>query len=383
MMENELGWKNYVAIREHLVEKDLLLEETSDYWSEESSSIEYMLNATPEIISRIRDHTHWLTGVRSYDYKKHHQHREELFVSKYRRLRDLSKDLDFFGETGILGDFGFEIDGQLVNLDTLKYFESIVSLSLTGELDRLINYEKPVILEIGAGWGGLLAMVKNYITNSQLVVVDLPFSLLFSATYLPTAFPHASVGFFGSSDFTGNEDLLFLTPTQFRDWKPRNINLAINTVSFQEMTSHQIKEYASQLLSKSCSVLYSHNMSVSPNNKISESVEECLSTWPYQFEVEVLPIDYTRLKYQNDSEFELDIKNRNVVIYFILKFFQKFLNRLGLRIQKRLLKYFTYLARPELCVFLFPKISHRSNSVHSSRYKHIFFYSNLEFSFLK
>jgi putative sugar O-methyltransferase len=382
-MENEIGWKNYLAIRDFLVEKDLLLEETSDYWSEESSSIEYMLNATPEIISRIRDHTHWLTGVRSYDYKRHHQHREELFVSKYRRLRDLSKDLDFFGETGILGDFGFEIDGQLVNLDTLKYFESIIALSLAGELDRLRNYERPVILEIGAGWGGLLAMVKKHIPNSQLVVVDLPLSLLFSATYLPSAFPHVSVGFFGSSKFTGNEDLLFLTPTQFRDWKPKYINLAINTVSFQEMTSNQIKEYGRQLLSKSCSVLYSHNMSVSPNNKKPESVEECLSTWQYQFEIEVLPMDYTRLKYQNDSEFKLDLKTRNVVIYFIFKLVQKIFNRLGLRIQKKLLKYCTYFARPELCVFLFPKISHRSNSVHSSRYKHIFFYSNLEFSFLK
>ena len=39
----------------------------SAYWEEELSAFEYMLDASPLVIEKLRQHTHWITGLRAYD----------------------------------------------------------------------------------------------------------------------------------------------------------------------------------------------------------------------------------------------------------------------------------------------------------------------------
>lgn len=94
-MKELYGWGNYLKVKEHLVDLNLLSADRSKYWEEESSSIEYMVEATPAIISKLRDHCHWLTGVRSYDYKSHHLHKSNALLPKYFALRELDSSLPF------------------------------------------------------------------------------------------------------------------------------------------------------------------------------------------------------------------------------------------------------------------------------------------------
>lgn len=81
---HELGWKNFNAIKNHLVTQDLLVEETSEYWEEESQALHYILESSPTLIKNLRDHCHWLTGVRSYEYKTHHLHRKNFLFPSMR-----------------------------------------------------------------------------------------------------------------------------------------------------------------------------------------------------------------------------------------------------------------------------------------------------------
>lgn len=308
-METQPGWNSYLKAQQFV--KTVLANEIllSNYWADELTSLDYLLHASPQLISRLRDHCHWLTGVRSYDYKSHHQHKSGEIRSKFLKLQALEPNLPFIGEPGVLGDFGFSIDGQLVNLDTLKFHESIIALYRSGLISELKAIPRPVICEIGAGWGGFAAMLLKHVPNAQLVIVDLPHTLIFSATYLPTAFPNLSIGFVGAKDFTGDEDIIFMEPKAFGSTFKQQITLGINMVSFQEMTEIQVRTYSRILSDLGSQYIYSHNRTKSPHNPEMSDVVDCLSEyWIVREEVELLDYDYTLLKPNHISALDTNHK---------------------------------------------------------------------------
>lgn len=383
MVDNQ-GWINYEKIKSHLRTLSILDATKSRYWEEESSSIEYLLEATPAIIARLRDHTHWLTSIRSYDYKSHHQHKSNAFLPKYFALRQLDPNLPFHGELGILGDFGFNLEDNIVNLDTLKFFESIMALNLSGNLLRLKNMRRPIIVEIGAGWGGFLAMLKQYVPDSQLIIVDLPLTLIFSATYLPTAFPDSTVGFFGSPEFSGKEDFIFITSEQFQQWDPEKIDLAINMVSFQEMTSTQVVRYGQGLLDKNCSVLYSHNQKRSSYNHELVSVDMSLSDWPHPNIVELLDVDYTTLSNPRVSK---NLVLNSVKISYrikILGLVGKVSAKLPITLCKKINFYISEIFSEKVKSYLLePEVGMKFSTIPNKRYDHKIYYSDKDLEHLR
>lgn len=270
----------------------------SKYWSEESESLEYMFTAGPEIIKRLRDHTHWLTGVRSYDYKEHHRHMSKKFARKLSDLRNVTKNLPVFGEMGVLGDFGHPINGQLFNIDTLKFVESCIAIEKSGVMDALRREKNLRVCEIGAGWGGFISHLSRHLPQSKFVIVDLPSTLIFSFTYLSAAFPNRSMGIFGADDYSGNEDFIFVLPDDFLTKFNCKIDLAVNMVSFQEMTNEQVSSYSARIRELEVKYLYSHNRTKSKHNPEIHDVKESIGDWKHFWQVNVLPVDYTFLEYQ-------------------------------------------------------------------------------------
>jgi len=282
-------------IVEYLKLKSISEPNASHYWQEELEAISYLWDAGPSIIGKLRDHTHWLTGIRSYDYKNHHSHQKKKFMLKLQSLSNLEPSFPVFGELGVLGDFGHVIDGKMINLDTLKFIESCIALKFGGVFDVLSKKERPVICEIGAGWGGFITHLERYIPNSQFVVVDLPGTLLFSATYLHAAFPTKTLGLFGEEDFTGSEDFIFILPEDFINQFSSKIDLTVNMVSFQEMTSAQVAEYSKKVKLLGSDYLYSHNRTKSNHNPEIEDVDRSIGKWDIRKEIYLLPVDYTFL----------------------------------------------------------------------------------------
>ncbi len=58
----------------------------SAYWEEELANFEYMLDASPLIIDKLRHHTHHITGLRVYDYRTDRDRPRERSIEKLRAL---------------------------------------------------------------------------------------------------------------------------------------------------------------------------------------------------------------------------------------------------------------------------------------------------------
>lgn len=297
---------NYLESRRHVLamleEQRRLADEASAYWAEELAAFDYMLDASPLIIRKLRHHCYHLTGLQSYDYRGHHMGRGGAFAAKLAALRDEDRAGLFVPESPNLGGFGHDVGGALVNLDTLKFYECMIALEKAGFLEgvRSPGSGRPIVVEIGAGWGGFAYQFKTVFPHVTYVIVDLPQSLLFSATYLKTMFPAANVyeydpGAAVEPEAPEHWDLVFLPSWalgQIAQWRP---DLAVNMVSFQEMRADQVDRFAALLHGMGCSRLYSLNRDRSPHNSEIVSVRRSLEPYYRLEEVRVLGYPYNFL----------------------------------------------------------------------------------------
>ncbi len=108
-------------------------------------------------------------------------------------LSELEGDALLVPEPAALGGFGYEIDGGLYNIDTLKFFEALIALERGAVLDEIRAPGRRLVWEIGAGWGGFAYQFKTLFPDVTYVIVDSPELLQLSAAYLTTLFPEAKV----------------------------------------------------------------------------------------------------------------------------------------------------------------------------------------------
>ena len=60
----------------------------SDYWSEQNTIFEYMLDASPLIVKKLRHHCSHLTGVHPYEYGMHHIRHKKGLKERYDLLKN-------------------------------------------------------------------------------------------------------------------------------------------------------------------------------------------------------------------------------------------------------------------------------------------------------
>jgi hypothetical protein len=272
----------------------------SDYWSEELDNIDYMIEASPLIIRKLRHHAFHISNVRPYDYRIKADEKRENFEARLRALQQLDGGALLVPESPALGGFGYEIDGRLFNVDTLKFYEVLVGMERGGVLASLRAQPRPMVCEIGAGWGGFAYQFRTLFPASRYVIVDFPELFLFSATYLGTLFPDARLAFCGTAATpsvadAGDADVIFVPHTMAAQVASLPLDLTVNMVSFQEMTDAQVRAYADMAGDAACPWLYSFNRDRSPFNTQITSVEEALAERYQLAEVPVLPTDYTTM----------------------------------------------------------------------------------------
>lgn len=303
------AFRNYERVREVILRlKDAETHQwhdiyrPSEYWREELSNFDYMLDASPLIIQKLRHHCFHVTGLRVYDYRSHKDDSRSKFQEKLSTLRKLDPNGLLVPEASALGGFGFEVDGHLVNIDTLKFYESLIALD-RGAVLRTFRVEqaRTLVWEIGAGWGGFAYQFKTLFPNVTYVITDFPELFVFSGVYLMTLFPTAQVRFAGEVSDTAlfadwqNVDFIFLPHTSLEEFSPPRLDLAINMVSFQEMTTKQVNAYIRRACDLGSPFLYSLNRDRSPYNLELSSVREVLERYYWPHEIPVLPVDYTQM----------------------------------------------------------------------------------------
>ncbi len=272
----------------------------SAYWSEELENFDYLLDASPLVIDKLRHHCFHVTGVRQYEYRSGQPQQEARFREKVRALQALGHPELVVAEAPDLGGFGFEIDGALHNLDTTKFSEVLIAMERGGVLQELRRPgDRRLVCEIGAGWGGFGYQVKRLCPDVTYVIVDLPELFLYSGTYLPTVLPGAKVGYWGTDpvlEAWEEFDVVLVPHTALQDFRPERMDLMLNMVSFQEMTTAQVTAYVRHAADVGCPVLYSLNRDRSVYNTELTSVRTIIGQDFEMQEVEVLPMPYNRIE---------------------------------------------------------------------------------------
>ena len=302
-----LAYRNYQIIRPWVL--DMLSESRSqsdvpsEYWRQETAGFEYMLDASPLIVEKMRDHCYHLTGLHSYEYRDHHGTRKQPFETKFQALRKLDDKNRFIAENPALGGFGHDVNGHMVNIDTLKFYECLIAMDMRGALHPFESSsdDRKLVIEIGAGWGGFGYQFKTLFPNVTYVVVDLPQTLLFSSLYLRTLFPDASVFMYGDQPISTlteearNYDFIFLPHFAMDELELKRPDLGANICSYQEMTSEQVDGYARKLWEMECPSIYSLNRDRSPYNDQLSTVTSILSEHYNVERVDVLPVSYNQV----------------------------------------------------------------------------------------
>ena len=313
------AFRNYVYARERVLEMRAHVAAAPEYrpsvyWEEELAAFEYVLDASPLVIEKLRQHTHWITGLRAYDYRSQKTRAKAKCAEKLKALLDVGSADLLVPEWSGLGGFGFEIDGRLFNIDTLKFFEVLIALEKGAVLQEFRgNAERRLVWEIGAGWGGFPYQFKSLCPNVTYVISDFPELFLFSATYLMTAFPGARVAFWGEEptdrmfERWRELDFIFLPNASLGELRPERLDLTVNMVSFQEMTDGQVAAYVERAYALKCPVLYSLNRDKSAYNPEISSVSEIIARHFWPREVSVLPVPYQKM--MGDTPSPIDYKH--------------------------------------------------------------------------
>ena len=67
-------------------------ENPSPYWAEEVIGFDYIFDASPLIINKLRHHCYHLTGESPYTYRNHHNFKLDQFKSKLDLLKSISSE---------------------------------------------------------------------------------------------------------------------------------------------------------------------------------------------------------------------------------------------------------------------------------------------------
>jgi hypothetical protein len=306
-LANTASYRAWLAVRDEVLRLKAAEAgdggEPSAYWQEELANFEYMLDASPLVVDRLRQHTFHVTGVRVYDYRSERHTDRTRMAAKLAALRELGGDDLLVPESPALGGFGFEIDGGLYNIDTLKFYEVLIALRRGGVLSGLMAPDdRRLVWEIGAGWGGFAYQFKTLVPNATYVITDLPELFLFSAVYLLTQFPDCRVLFHDGSKERQGElarwreyDFIFSPHTQLHSLQLQRLDLALNMVSFQEMTTGQVRGYVEHASNLGAPYLYSLNRDRSPYNRELTSVRSVIGEQFHIRRVPVLPVSYPEM----------------------------------------------------------------------------------------
>jgi hypothetical protein len=144
----------------------------------------------------------------------------------------------------VAGEVGFNVFGSCVNRDVVAYLDRIKLMAEAGIIDRLRRLERPRILEIGGGYGGLAWFLTRILPRASYVIVDLPSSLIHSGCYLTVAQATHPVRLSDGTGAAGGAEIELVTNTAAEALAGRRFDLAINTISFGEMPSDAVRGYA-------------------------------------------------------------------------------------------------------------------------------------------
>jgi len=145
----------------------------------------------------------------------------------------------------IAGETGYEVNGICVNRDVNALQERIYFMNAMGVFNNLTEINLPVIVEIGGGYGGLAYHLTSFFPNAIYIIIDLHASLVYSICYLTLTTENKKLSITKDiQDEYESSTIAFLGPEVIHSILKQKIDLAINTLSFAEMSKDVVSNYA-------------------------------------------------------------------------------------------------------------------------------------------
>jgi putative sugar O-methyltransferase len=175
--------------------------------------------------------------------------------------------------------YGYFIDGTFLNsgADYLHYYATVVGRLVRGKSRR-------VVVELGAGFGGMAYYLLRDNANLSYLDFDLPENLALASYYLMTAFPDKKVLLFGEAELNAatiaEYDIILMPNFEVPKLDDGSADLVFNSYSLAEMSPEAISTYISQFTR----ILKGYFMHVN-HNKVSEVVADDFNIDPEQFDL--------------------------------------------------------------------------------------------------
>lgn len=286
----------------------------SDYWANFCSYFDYMIDLPERAFAKLRLHTYHLTGDNYQTYI--FQNPEPYRVRADALIKDLPARF-VINETNDGIGFRYD-DGRFISRDILRFQRIIRTLYQYNTLTDLSETSKErriYILDIGAGYGGLIHHLSNILENTTCVIIDLPETLLFSAAYLSQLNPNKNIYIYDKADFREfinsnepeNYDFVLIPNYHLQFLRFMRFDLVTNVASFQEMETEQVETYLN-FINETCSgVLYSLNQDRQSANRQLSSVSKLLESNFYKL-VEITEIGTNNVETQKQLAVKHKIK---------------------------------------------------------------------------
>jgi putative sugar O-methyltransferase len=105
------------------------------------------------------------------------------------------------------------------------------------------KFDRPTILEIGGGYGGLAyyCLVEN--PRMRIVLSDLPENAALQAFYLKSMFPNKKIKLYGEVEIDGDFDILITPNFALEEISENSVELTFNSYSLAEMSRETVNRY--------------------------------------------------------------------------------------------------------------------------------------------
>ena len=166
---------------------------------------------------------------------------------KFAERRDPDRLLARLAEPEVGNPFPIRLGARLISQDLAN---AVLEYGAIREHFRPGAGERPVICELGAGYGRNAYVFAHAVPQAKYVIVDIPPALHVAERYLSEVLPGRRVfGFRCFEDFESvreefeSADLAFLLPHQAELLPAKSVDLFVNISSLHEMTMEQIGAY--------------------------------------------------------------------------------------------------------------------------------------------
>jgi len=164
--------------------------------------------------------------------------------------------------------YGYDVDGMVIN------WNSYVNHARAYRCAKLLEgVRRPVVAEIGGGFGGFAYHFMRRVPNSVYIDFDLPENGMIASYYLSMAYPDKRILLFESPGITLDEallekyDAIMMPNYMLPKLADLSVDFFINTISLSEMDMRTISEYIHQIDRTSRKYFYNENLTCKPPYK--------------------------------------------------------------------------------------------------------------------